>query len=77
MLHLVVPYIWDLELIWHISCTNADNLHGELHDGVDNVVGIVLQRLHRLPSRDIGLGGKKLKRFRIGWLPCHLNLNEG
>ena len=50
MLHLAVPYIWDLELIWHISCTTADNLHGELHDGVDDVIGIVLQGLHCLPS---------------------------
>ena len=66
MLHLVVPYKWDLELIWHISCTNVDSLHGELHDGVDDVVGIVLQGFHSLSSGDVCLSaGKKLTIFNI------------
>ena len=44
-----------------VSLIIITRLHGELHDGVDNVVGIVLQGLHRLPSRYISLGGEKLK----------------
>ena len=53
-------------LFWHkfLYINDTDNLHGELHDGVDNVIGIVLQGLHRLPSRDIGLGKKDLKGRR-------------
>ena len=34
--------------------------HGQLHDGVDYVVGVVLERLHGLGTRDIGLGHDEL-----------------
>ena len=59
---------WGLDLnilarFRQISCKIAQSgadyyhkLHGELHDGVDNVIGVVLQGLHSFPSRDIGLG---------------------
>ena len=31
------------------------DLHGELHDGIDDIIGIVLEGFHRLGLGDVGL----------------------
>ena len=54
-----------------ILLSKFDSLHRELHDRVDNVVGVVLQGFHSLSSGDVCLNaGKKLTIFNI------LNLYE-
>ena len=49
-----------------ILLSKFDSLHRELHDRVDNVVGVVLQGFHSLSSGDVCLSaGKKLTIFNI------------
>ena len=40
--------VWSILLIKH-------DLHGELHDGIDDIIGIVLEGLDGLGLRHIGL----------------------
>ena len=42
-----------------ILLSKFDSLHRELHDRVDNVVGVVLQGFHSLSSGDVCLSAGK------------------
>ena len=58
------------QVFYHSAATilssKFDSLHRELHDCVDNVVGVVLQGFHSLSSGDICLSaGKMLTIFYI------------
>ena len=40
---------------FHLSSSDPSS-HCQLHDGVDDVVGVVLERLNRLRPTHVGLG---------------------
>ena len=53
-----------------ILLSKFDSLHRELHDRVDNVVGVVLQGFHSLSSRDVCLSaGKKFNHLILTLKP--------
>ena len=65
-----MAHIFLAQVLYHTAATilpsKFDSLHRELHDRVDNVVGIVLQGFHSLSSGDVCLSaGKKLTIFNI------------